>query len=75
MGLTFILSVVGCILMFLCIWDFTITMPTESLIQLFPGTEGCSGWNDFGYNRKQQIRQCLLILIGSVIAAWLFTMI
>lgn len=165
MALTFVLSAVGCILLFLCIWGVTVTMPTESLIQLFPEdvrerlrprienlpmspkrilgwiilivlfagyiglfiiggmdgkkheftflqffvrfftigvvikafdiicldfflltkthffqhffpeTEGCSGWKDFGYNRKQQIRQCILILIGSVIAAWIFTMI
>ena len=36
MILTLILSVTGCILLFLCILGITITLPTESLIQYFP---------------------------------------
>ncbi len=35
---------------------------------------GCAGWQDFGYNRKQQTRQCILILVGSLCFALFFTL-
>ena len=41
----------------------------------FPETEGCAGWLDFGYNRKQQARQCVMIVIGSAVTAWLFSLL
>ncbi len=55
--------------------DYFLLTKTHFFQRFFPETEGCSGWQDFGYNRKQQIRQCVLILIGSVITAWIFTMV
>ena len=55
--------------------DYFLLTKTHFFQHFFPETEGCSGWKNFGYNRKQQVRQCLLILIGSVITAWIFTMI
>lgn len=38
-----------------------------------PETEGCARWQDFGYNRKQQLRQIIMILIGCVVMALIFT--
>jgi len=40
----------------------------------FPETENCKGWKEFGYNRKQQIRQCILIPVLCVISAYVFTL-
>ena len=36
MIMTLLLSLAGCILLFLCIWGVTVTMPTELLAKNFP---------------------------------------
>ncbi|MBQ9265016.1 MAG: hypothetical protein IJ189_12525 [Clostridia bacterium] len=36
MGLTILLSLVGCALLFLGIWDVTVTTPTKLLAKHFP---------------------------------------
>ncbi len=55
--------------------DYFLLTKTHFFQHYFPETEGCEGWQDFGYNRKQQARQCILIVIGSAVTAWLFTML
>lgn len=55
--------------------DYFLLTKTHFFQHYFPETEGCTGWQDFGYNRKQQTRQCVLILIGSAVMAWIFTLI
>lgn len=55
--------------------DYFLLMKTRFFQHFFPETEGCAGWQNFGYNRKQQIRQCFLILVGSVITACIFTIV
>ena len=40
----------------------------------FPETEGCEGWKQFGYNRRQQIGECIKILAGSLAAAAVCTL-
>ena len=55
--------------------DYFLLTKTHFFQHYFPETEGCAGWQDFGYNRKQQTKQCILIVIGSAITAWIFTMI
>ena len=55
--------------------DYFLLTKTHFFQHYFPETEGCEGWQDFGYNRKQQARQCILIVIGSAVIAWLFTML
>ncbi|MBQ6520290.1 MAG: hypothetical protein IJI14_16360 [Anaerolineaceae bacterium] len=52
--------------------DYFLLTKTHFFQHYFPETEGCAGWQDFGYNRKQQIRQCILIVIGSAVMAWIF---
>ena len=54
--------------------DYFLLTKTHFFQHYFPETEGCKGWKDFGYNRKQQMRQIVMIVIGSVITAWLFSM-
>ncbi len=55
--------------------DYFLLTKTRFFQHFFPETESCAGWQNFGYNRKQQIRQCFLILVGSVITARIFTMV
>ena len=135
--MTALLSIAGCVLLFLGIWGITVTLPTKLLAgyfptdvqeklkprldnlpmspkrvlgwvilvlfiagyiglfvyagidglrhhftfrqfffqHYFPETEGCEGWKNFGYNRKQQIGQCIKILIGSALTAWIFSLL
>ena len=41
----------------------------------FPETEGCAGWQNFGFNRKEQIRQCIIIPVCCLALAGIFTYI
>ena len=75
MILTVVLSLIGCISFFLLILGVTVTLPSPGLISFFPETEGCKGWKDFGFNRKQQIRQCVAIVVLSLIVAFICTLL
>ncbi|MBQ8953860.1 MAG: hypothetical protein IJ048_07060, partial [Clostridia bacterium] len=55
--------------------DWFLLTKTHFFPHYFPETEGCAGWQDFGYNRKQQLRQIVMIPIGCAITAWIFTML
>ena len=55
--------------------DWFLLTKTHFFQHYFPETEGFAGWQDFGYNRKQQLRQCAVIVIGSAVAAWVFTLL
>ncbi|MBQ7371822.1 MAG: hypothetical protein IJW67_08075 [Blautia sp.] len=53
--------------------DYVLLTKTHFFQHYFPETEGCDGWKDFGYNRKQQIRQIVMTIIGSAVTALIFT--
>ena len=53
--------------------DYFLLTKTKFFQHYFPETEGCAGWNQFGYNRKQQIRQCIIIPICCLLSALVFT--
>ena len=55
--------------------DWFLLTKTHFFQHYFPETEGCAGWQDFGYNRRQQARQCVMIVLSSVITAWIFTLL
>ena len=55
--------------------DWFLLTKTHFFQHYFPETEGCAGWQDFGYNRRQQARQCVMIVIGSAVTAWIFTLL
>lgn len=55
--------------------DWFLLTKTHFFQHYFPETEGCAGWQDFGYNRRQQARQCVMIVIGSAITACIFTLL
>ena len=56
-------------------FDYYILTRTHFFQHFFPETEGCTGWKEFGFNRRQQIRQCIVIpvccLICSIICSLL----
>ena len=43
--------------------DFILLTKTKFFQHFFPETKDCKGWHQFGYNRKQQIKQCVSIFI------------
>lgn len=53
--------------------DFILLTKTKFFQHYFPETEGCEGWQQFGYNRKQQTRQCIIIPICCLLCALVFT--
>ena len=55
--------------------DYILLTKTHFFKHYFPETEGCAGWQDFGYNRRQQIRQSVFVVIGSAAAVGIFTLI
>ena len=55
--------------------DWFLLTKTRFFQRYFPETEGCAGWQDFGYNRKQQARQCVMIVLGSAVTAGIFTLL
>lgn len=55
--------------------DYFLLTKTHFFQHYLPETEGCAGWQDFGYNRKQQLRQCVLIVIGSAVTAAIFALL
>ena len=54
--------------------DYYLLTKTRFFQHYFPETEDCAGWQDFGYNRKQQTRQIVMILIGSALTAGIFSL-
>ena len=54
-------------------FDYFILTRTRFFQHFFPETEGCKGWKEFGFNRKQQIRQCILIPVCCLIIALICT--
>ena len=56
-------------------FDWFLMTKTHFFQHFFPETEGCAGWQQFGYNRRQQIRQCILILVSAPVTAAVFWII
>ena len=56
-------------------FDYFVMTKTHFFQHFFPETEGCAGWQDFGYNRRQQLRQCVMILVMSPLTAAVFWLI
>ncbi len=50
-------------------FDYFILTKTHFFQHFYPETEGCEGWKKFGYNRKEQVRQLILMLPCALIMA------
>ncbi len=55
--------------------DYFLLTRTHFFQHFFPETEGCKGWKQFGYNRKQQLGQCIFMLILCFVLAFVFSVI
>ena len=53
--------------------DFFLLTKTHFFQHYLPETEGCAGWQDFGFNRKQQLKQIAMIPVFCLLMAWIFT--
>lgn len=54
--------------------DYILITKTQFFQHYIPETKGCEGYYSFGFNRKQQIRQCILLPIAAVLIAWICTL-
>ena len=52
--------------------DFFLLTKTHFFQHYFPETEGCAGWQQFGYNRKQQLRHIIVMGLLALLEALLF---
>ena len=50
-------------------FDYFILTNTGFFQHFYPETKGCAGWKQFGYNRKDQIKQLILFLPTLAIVA------
>ncbi|MBQ9328197.1 MAG: hypothetical protein IJ225_06645 [Solobacterium sp.] len=55
--------------------DYFLLTKTQFFQHYLPETKGCKGWQVFGFNRKEQIRQCIMIPIFCIICAWICTLL
>ena len=55
--------------------DYFLLTKTRFFQHFFPETEGCAGWQDFGFNRKQQLQQIVMTPIFCLITAWILTLV
>lgn len=50
--------------------DFILITKTHFFQHYLPETEGCAGYHSFGYNRKEQLRQIILLPFAALLTAW-----
>lgn len=55
--------------------DFFLLTKTRFFQHFFPETEGCAGWKNFGFNRRQQLRHCIAISFYCSALAGIFAII
>ncbi len=49
--------------------DFILITKTHFFQHYLPETEGCEGYHNFGFNRKEQIRQIIMLPFVAVLTA------
>ena len=55
--------------------DYILITKTHFFQHYFPETEGCAGYHQFVFNRKQQIRQCAALPFFALLTAWICSLI
>lgn len=53
--------------------DYLLLTKTNFFPHFFPETKGCTGWQQFGYNRKQHLGQSVFMLICCFGMAFVFS--
>ena len=54
--------------------DYILITKTNFFQHYLPETRGCAGYHNFGYNRKEQIRQCIILPFAALLTAWVCTL-
>ena len=54
--------------------DYILITKTQFFQHYIPETKGCAGYHNFGFNRKEQIRQCVMLPIAALLTAWICTL-
>ena len=52
--------------------NYLLLTKTNFFPHFFPETKGCAGWQKFGYNRKQHLKQSIIMLICCLVMAFVF---
>lgn len=55
--------------------DYILITKTHFFQHYLPETRGCAGYHNFGYNRKEQIRQCTILPFAALLSAWICTLL
>lgn len=55
--------------------DYFLITKTQFFQHYLPETKGCAGYHSFGYNRKEQIRQCVILPFIAFLTAWIFSLL
>ena len=54
--------------------DYILITKTQFFQHYIPETKGCAGYHNFGFNRKEQIRQCIMLSFAALLTAWICTL-
>ena len=54
--------------------DYMLITKTQFFQHYIPETKGCAGYHNFGFNRKEQIRQCIMLPFAALLIAWICTL-
>ena len=54
--------------------DYILITKTQFFQHYIPETRGCAGYHNFGFNRKEQIRQCAMLPFAALLTAWICTL-
>lgn len=51
--------------------DLILITKTHFFQHYFPETEGCDGYHNFGFNRKEQIKQIIMMPFAALLTVWI----
>ena len=54
--------------------DYILITKTQFFQHYFPESKGCAGYHNFGFNRKQQIKQIITMPFAALLTAWICTL-
>lgn len=54
--------------------DYILITKTQFFQHYIPETKVCDGYHSFGYNRKEQLRQILMMPFSALLLAWVCTL-
>ena len=55
--------------------DWLLLTKSHFFQHYYPETEGCAGYHQFGFNRRQQIRDIVLLPFAALLLAWICTIL